>query len=89
MRDGNEKWYDQHIHADGVPDRSPCDFVEGGDTVMWQIVEYRQVQMGPQLIVNMPEWKSSPMTQSEAIRRAQQMNDAAPSEERWYVAERM
>jgi hypothetical protein len=62
--------------------------------MMWQIVEYRMVQVKPCLVENWLEaqrWGvvSDPMTQSEAVGRAQRMNDAEADDERYWVAERI
>lgn len=49
----------------------------------WVVAEYEIVKG-----FTRTQWVSDPMTQSEAIRRAQAMNDAAPSDERWWQAAR-
>lgn len=50
----------------------------------WCVAEYRRVKDFDRL-----EWLSDTMTQSEAIRRAQSMNDSAATEEKWWVATRV
>jgi hypothetical protein len=77
----------EDVSADGIPHRSFLSRLQGGDVMMWQIAEYKySAYDGQPMRIAIIQQE---MSQSEAVARAQRMNDAVNTEKTWFVAERM